>query len=228
MKKILIIGATALFLAACGDEEATKPAEEPKQEESKQEEITKNEDEMSESEWMEQQAKKEVVVSENESMEPIGVYTNEETDEEGFFKVDYEGFILKISPKLVNAIPLSPDGISGKALKIDMQTENTRDGDVDYNGGITIITDTKEQISPESGLMSDNPVIQTYMGQVKEEGYSLAALKDNESTPQKITLILDAPYEVVDGTVDPVNGVLGEEEKRIEFTLEEYQQKEME
>lgn len=194
MKKIIIAGITVLTLTACAEEKTKEVVKED-------EPTIEQNDESA------------------ETIKPIGTYVNEESDEDGFYTIDYEGFILKVSPKLVDGV-ISEEGTPEKGIQIDMMTENTRDGDVDYNGDMNIITDTKEQLSPPSGLMTENPVIQTYQGQVKEEGSSFVALKDSENDPQKITLILSAPYEVINGAVDPTNGILGEEEIRVDFTLD--------
>lgn len=148
----------------------------------------------------------------------LGRYTNDQTNEDGYMEVDFEGFKVQIAPAFIEALPQEGEVDMQNAIRVYMKTENTREGDVYYSGAMTVVTDTKEQLSFPSGLAGDNPVIQTYMGKVQEEGASTVVMEKQEETPQKITLILGTPYESVDNTIDTENGELGEEQ-RIEFEL---------
>lgn len=148
----------------------------------------------------------------------VGIYTNEEMEEnEGSYPVDFEGFHINVTPILVD-IELNELGqqqYDGKtkvrAIQLTTEAENTNDFNVDYNGTITIVTSDGEQLSSDSGVLSENPVAQTYMGKVKEVGAFTISLDDN-AKPEKIELIMEPPYKVENGSVDPVNGVIGEEQ----------------
>jgi len=220
MKKLLagLSLSAALFLAACGG-----GAEENMNETtSANTEATQQADneQLSQSEWMEQQSEADIEADQEELNGVIGNYVNEDMNEDGYYTVDFEGFELQVAPKLIETA--SDTGEMTKAIKLDMIGENGTDMEVDYGGGTTIVTDTQEQLSPDFDIMSDGIEImgQNYYPDVIKEGYSVAPLKNSENTPQSITVILDPPYEVTEDGVDPINGVLGEEQT-VEFDLEQ-------
>ena len=210
----------ALFLIACGDQETSKESDN----EGKTEEVNNTGSAEKQAEYMEEIDKQseddDTYEGELGTYSELGKYGDEE------IKVDFEGFNLTIEPTLVE-IQLNEEAqleeeLKGKdkirAIYLKTTGENTNDHDVDYNGTMTIVTSEKEQLNTDSGIMSENPIVQTYMGKVKEEGAFTVPLKDVSSEPESIELVLDPPYKVEDGAVDPVNGVMGEEEK-IELEL---------
>ncbi len=153
----------------------------------------------------------------------LGMYLNDGINEEtGMYEVDFDGFKVDLSVALVDIdvneeYQYMYDGQENiKAIQITTDVENTNDFDVDYNGNITVVTSDGEQLNSDSGIMSENPAVQTYYGKVKEIGAFTIVMGSHDSLPERIELIMDGPYIVEDGAVDPVNGQLGEEQ-RIEF-----------
>jgi len=156
----------------------------------------------------------------------VGMYYNDATmnSDDGTNLVEFDGFNLEYVPTLVDIIPNEEAQIdeqfAGKdkvrAIMMAATGENTNEFDVDYNGDITVVTDTKEQLNSESGVFSENPIIQTYMGPVVEDGVFYFFLKDQESEPKHLKVMFEPPYKVEDGAVDTVNGVLGKEQT-VEF-----------
>lgn len=148
--------------------------------------------------------------------EAIKAAENGELNNDGFIETDFEGFLINSSFFLIDFKPdeyhkdLFENKDNVRSILVMMRAENTNDHDVDYNGNITITTDTKEQVHSDAGVFSSNPVVQTYYGNVEENGYFIIPLKD-DSMPEKITVIMDPPYIVKDGGVDPTNGKMGEE-----------------
>ncbi|KIL74182.1 hypothetical protein [Bacillus badius] len=223
MKKNWILGSAllsfGLILGGCGEETSS-----PKQETNSAEK-EKNNDAAHKQDYQKKEDTEDTKFS-NEvgDFEILGLYRNEKSSEkDASFVIDFEGFTMKVIPTLVDITPneyssdpdLFQESDTARAIMLTVEAENTTDFDVDYVGGITAVTDTKEQISAKTGLASENAAVTTYQGKVKEQGYSLFVLKDGKSTPKDITLIFEPPYKVVDGAVDGTR--LGEEQ-RIEFT----------
>lgn len=154
----------------------------------------------------------------------LGVYVNENSSEEdASLDVDFNGFKINVLPSLVE-VKLSDDAkimneeYAGKdtinAIMLTMQTENTLTDDVDYNGNITLVTDTGEQLTADSGILSENPVVQTYHGKVKAEGFDVISL-NTEKLPKNLNLIMNPPDKLTEDAYTG-EGTMGEE-KRIEF-----------
>ncbi|WP_425203972.1 hypothetical protein [Priestia megaterium] len=152
----------------------------------------------------------------------LGAFYNDDTSKDGLYKIDFNGFKLDIVPVLVD-IKLSEEAqmdekyngqTEVKAVMIIMQAENTLEDDVDYNGGFTVVTDTGEQLSSDSGISSANEVVQTYFGKVKATGYDILPI-EGDKLPKSFKLILDPPDKLVDGAYNGNEDLGGE--KRIEF-----------
>lgn len=218
MNKILLIslGFLLLFLVACNeDEPSTKQVEKSDLETISTDEPVEN-----------KQKENDQYTFTNDigKFSLVGMYINENINESGFYELDFKGFKLNLVPSLVD-IELSESAqaeekYKGKsnvrAILLTTKAENTNEFDVDYNGTIAITTDTKEQLNTDKGLMASNPIVQTYIGKVKQEGIFVVPIEDMGNIPKSIQLIIDPPYKVIDGAVDPVNGVLGEQ-KRVDF-----------
>lgn len=239
MKKIIfILGmSTALLLGACSEEEPKSSPEETQEPSGTEEESTESEAPVDQTE-VEEKEEETADEDENKNIEfpegqvdLISYYGTEESyqrelnsDEGGVIPLDFEGFKVDTAFYLVDFRPNEEyryeyeDKESVRAIMAITQAENTNDFDVDYNGGMTIITDTKEQVNATSGLMGDNPVIGMYYGQVEAEGYYIIPLKD-DSQPEKITVIMEGPWQVVDGAVNTETGQMGEEQR---FELQAY------
>ncbi len=158
----------------------------------------------------------------------IGMYLNDDFDEDsGTYPLDFEGFELDLIPMLVD-IELNEEGqyqFDGethiRAIQLTTEANNTNEHDVDYNGSITVVTSDGDQLSSDSGTLSENPVVQTYFGKVNEIGAFTIPLED-DAEPESINLIISPPYKVEDGKVDPVNGEMGEQQRvEFEFTSRE-------
>lgn len=233
MKKWLLgIGALTLSfsLAACNTEDSSAKEDKAKEEKTATKTEEKTEDKTT--------AKKDSSTEEkykfsNESGDftMLAGYTNDQSDkEQGFITLDFQGFTLKFMPVLVD-LKLSDtmkqeEEYSGKdtvrAIMVSTDAENTADHDVDYNGDITVITDTKEQLTADSGLLSNNPIVKTYKGKVKEEGYFLIPLKDQKSTPKELELRFTPPYKVENGAVNTETGLMGKEQTvKVKYTSRE-------
>ncbi|MEC2274157.1 hypothetical protein ABS751_09815 [Bacillus subtilis] len=233
MKKWLLgIGALTLSfsLAACNTEDSSAKEDKAKEEKTATKTEEKTEDKTT--------AKKDSSTEEkykfsNESGDftMLAGYTNDQSDkEQGFITLDFQGFTLKFMPVLVD-LKLSDtmkqeEEYSGKdtvrAIMVSTEAENTADHDVDYNGDITVITDTKEQLTADSGLLSNNPIVKTYKGKVKEEGYFLIPLKDQKSTPKELELRFTPPYKVENGAVNTETGLMGKEQTvKVKYTSRE-------
>jgi hypothetical protein len=240
MKKLLSFLPLLLLiiaLAACGSDDQASTEKEPEN----KEETEVAEDASSaekQAAYMEDQQNEEKEAEANSSDEVsndeysfegelgtynmVGMYHNDETfeSENGTNSIDFDGFNIEFVPTLVD-IELNEEAkydeqFEGKesvrAIMMAATAENTNDFEVDYNGGVTVVTDTKEQLSSDSGVFSSNPIVQNYMGPVIEDGMFYFFLKDQESEPKHLKVMFEPPYKVEDGAVDPVNGVLGEEE----------------
>ncbi len=153
----------------------------------------------------------------------LGMYLNDEINEEtGMYEVDFDGFRVDLAIALVDIDVneeyqyMYDEQESIRAIQITTDVENTNDFDVSYNGNITVITSDGEQLNSDSGILSENPVVQKYYGKVKETGAFTIVMEEDESVPESIELIMDGPYKVEDGAVDPINGAMGEEQ-RLEF-----------
>lgn len=246
MKKLTsLLIVPAILLGACQSEEAEPESQNPQaiEEPAETENSTKT-DETADPEIPEEQVEtpnneeSAEAGDENKNIEfpegqvdLISYYGTEESyqrelnsDEGGSIPLDYDGFIVKTTFYLVDFRPNEEflyeyeEKESVRAIMAITETENTNEFDVDYNGGMTIITDTKEQVSATSGLIGNNPVIGMYYGQVAQEGYYIIPLKD-ESKPEKITVIMDGPWQVTDGTINTETGQMGEEQR---FDLQAY------
>ncbi|MFE4509608.1 hypothetical protein ACFRC2_07655, partial [Bacillus subtilis] len=231
-KWLLGIGALTLSfsLAACNSEDSSAKEDKAKEEKTATKTEEKTEDKTT--------AKKDSSTEEkykfsNESGDftMLAGYTNDQSDkEQGFITLDFQGFTLKFMPVLVE-LKLSDtmkqeEEYSGKdtvrAIMVSTEAENTADHDVDYNGDITVITDTKEQLTADSGLLSNNPIVKTYKGKVKEEGYFLIPLKDQKSTPKELELRFTPPYKVENGAVNTDTGLMGKEQTvKVKYTSRE-------
>ncbi|MGE6894571.1 hypothetical protein [Priestia flexa] len=154
----------------------------------------------------------------------LGIFEGESSSEEDLSNtIDFNGFKVSFIPSLVD-VELSAEAqteekyegrTETKAIMLSMNVENTLDDDVDYNGSFTVVTDTGEQIHSESGLLSQNAVVQTYHGKVKETGYEILPL-NGEELPKSIKVIMDPPDKLVDGAYNGNEDLGGEQ--RIEFT----------
>ncbi|MEK4305839.1 hypothetical protein [Oceanobacillus sp. FSL K6-0251] len=233
MKKLLFVLLLSLFLVACGNEsDAESGNEEPKEEQKA---------ENDETEEVNNETKENETIDEDEySFENeygmfnlVGMYYSEDEDQEpGFYKIDFDGFILNMTVSLVD-IELSEEvqweeRFAGKekvrALLIVTEAENTTDMDIDFNGTSTIVTSDKQQVSPDYGIGSENESVMTYYGQVIQDGFFIVPLDDN-SQPESIELMFEAPYEVTDAGVDTMNGKVGED---TEFEMKFISKEEME
>lgn len=151
----------------------------------------------------------------------LGTFLSEDAGEDESYNIDFDGFLLDINAALVD-IELNEEALydekyedkdSIRAIFLHMNAENTTDLDVDFNGATTVVTSDGEQLSADYGILSENEVVQTYYGKVKEEGYFIIPLKNDDSIPDNIEVLLDTPYIVEDGGVDPENGALGENQR---------------
>ncbi|MEC2197804.1 hypothetical protein V7174_13705 [Bacillus subtilis] len=237
MKKWLLgIGALTLSfsLAACNSENSSAKDNKAKEEKTatKTEEKTEDKTTAKKDSSTDSSAEEKYKFS-NESGDftMLAGYTNDQSDKaQGFITLDFQGFTLKFMPVLVD-LKLSDsmkqeEEFSGKdtirAIMISTEAENTADHDVDYNGDITVITDTKEQLTADSGLLSNNPIVKTYQGKVKEEGYFLIPLKDQKSTPKELELRFTPPYKVENGAVNTETGLMGKEQTvKVKYTSRE-------
>lgn len=205
MKRLLTLMMAALLLAACGNDE---PEEQVTDEPVLEEKATNEESEP-------------IELAEG-TMYPIAYFGTEESyadltsGGEGNVATDFEGFHVDSQFLLADFVPseeyayLHDDKENIRAIMVLMQAENTTEHDVDYNGDVMIVTDTKEQVYGESGILSENSTAQSYFGKVEEVGYYIIPLKD-DSTPKTIEVTMGAPYEMVDGSVDPIDGKMGED-----------------
>ncbi len=212
MKKLLFVLLLSLFLVACGNEsDAESGKEEQKEDQKAENDNTEENETIEEDEYS----------FENEygTFDLVGMYYSEDEDQEpGFYKIDFDGFLLNMTVSLVD-IELSEEAqweerFAGKehsrALLIFTEAENTTDMEIDFNGTSHIVTSDKQQVYPDYGIMSENEAVMTYHGQVMQEGYFIVPLKD-DSLPESINLTFEAPYEVINGGVDPINGKVGED-----------------
>ncbi|MGI2329700.1 hypothetical protein [Planococcus sp. YIM B11945] len=230
-KQLFLFGlGSMLLLGACGSEEASQPVDQPKEtaptepatpEPAKEaEESTEVEEPETESDEASLEYADAAELAEG-SAHPIQFYEAEDPKqetEEGMIRVEFEGFNLEFTAFLVDFKPSEEflydfeEKETVRALLITTQAENINEFDVDYSGGMTIVTDTKEQVSPESGILTGNPIHQTYYGPVEAEGYSIIPLEDG-SEPKELTLIMDPPWKVENGAVNTETGQMGEEQR---------------
>lgn len=153
----------------------------------------------------------------------LGIFEGElSSDEDLSANIDFNGFKVSFIPSLVD-IELSDEAqmdekyegkTETKAIMLSMNVENTLEDDVDYNGSITVVTDTGEQLYADSGILSKNAVVQTYHGKVKQTGYDILPLTGDE-LPKSIKVIMDPPDKLVNGALNGNDDLGGEQ--RIEF-----------
>ncbi|PJN84889.1 hypothetical protein [Bacillus velezensis] len=224
MKKwLLAIGALTLSfsLAACNSQDSSGSEKNKEEKNSKTHEKSASNTE----------SEKYKFTNETGDFTILAGYTNEQSDKkEKYINIDFKGFKIKFLPVLVD-VKLSDsakakDQFKGKdtlrAIMLTTEAENTTDHDVDYNGNITVITDTKEQLESQGGLVSDNPIVMTYKGKVKEQGSFLIPLKDQKSTPKELDLKFSPPYKVENGAVNPETGQMGNEQTiKVKYTPKE-------
>lgn len=197
-----------LLLAACGNNTETT---EPLEEERSIEEISVSDFEVQEDETTDPM----IVGSKSEDVNTIasGVrrhtvqawYVNEDTDEEGFNIIDFNGYTLKFSLALIK----DEEGQLG--IGMFGETENGTSETIQFNNETEVVTGTQEQGTFSNGLtMNTKP-------NVKESGFAWLDLENG--TPESITLYMQAPLiEDEDGRY---RFYTDEEETEIEFTIEE-------
>lgn len=186
MKKVLFIMlVSGLLLTACGNEEP------------------KDEDAMGEEDVMSQSAEFTEAQSEsNTSNDPLEVasktndidtfetdyyetytivdrYVTDDTDQEGFSEMDFEGYKVKFSMAAVE------DSSGNEYIGFFTETENTTDKPVHYNGDMEIVTDTQDQTTNEDGIGGSKPG-------VKLKGFSVAPLE--YGIPESYTVTFEPPF----------------------------------
>ncbi len=226
MNKILSSFLVMGLLAGCGNEAANDTStekieknvavQEPSTETTAKEETKDNETGIHNGEFD--------ITNDTGYIKLLGIFEGDISSEEDLSAtIDFNGFKVSFIPSLVD-VELSAEAqteekykgkTETKAIMLSMNVENTLDDDVDYNGSFTVVTDTGEQIHSESGLLSQNAVVQTYHGKVKETGYEILPL-NGEELPKSIKVIMDPPDKLVDGAYNGNEDLGGEQ--RIEFT----------
>ncbi|MGD7007639.1 hypothetical protein [Metabacillus sp. 84] len=247
MKKVLssLVFGGVLVLSACGsNEEASKPAEEPKAEEAQTEaEATPVEEEAAAAEANEAEAETEKAedtdtpVSETESgekyqegfgqMKVVGVGYNEEIGIDGsdapVKPVKMGDMNLYINGGGIMDIELDEeakymfdDQDNVRAIIMDLKAENTADKDVTFHPNQSIIvTDTGEQIEAEMMMMGEAGG--DFLGKVTKEGQAWWLVKDLNKDIKKFTLIVSPAY-LTDSMEE-----MGEEQ-RIEFEVVSFEE----
>lgn len=136
----------------------------------------------------------------------IGAYYNDEmiNSEDGSLTLDFDGFKLSFVTFLVDYIPNEEnlsivqnderyaDKGKIKLLMTMASTKNTNDFEVNYAGGITVVTDTNEQISTFDGSLSSVSA-ETYSSQEEKEDRFFFILEDQESVPDHIEMTFENP-----------------------------------
>lgn len=110
-------------------------------------------------------------------------YINENTDENGFNEIDFDGYKVKF------AITLVEDEHDEESIGVFIETENTTEDTVQYNADMEFVTDTQDQLTTNEGIGDSKP-------NVKLKGFTHA--KINYDTPKSFTVTIDGPYKEVD------------------------------
>ena len=116
-----------------------------------------------------------------EEYQDIGTYVNDETNEEGFNEIDFDGFQVKFAFKLLE------DKNSGEEIiGFIAETENNTDNLVAFNADMEILTSEQEQTEVKRGLGQTNP------GEILSD---LLIVPLDDGTPDSFTVILDPPLK---------------------------------
>ncbi len=196
MKKLLILLIAAMFLVACGssDDEVVEDTEIDKPDEAEAEEPVEDVEEV------------EVAVDENgmleETEDPLeagnknnGIevfndgygeiflikdwYTNENTDEDGFNVVDFEGYEIRYAITLVETI--EEEDVIGVFAEVENGTEH----ELQFNDAFMFVTDTKDQTELEHGIQINKP-------DTKSKFFNYATLE--YGTPEELTVEIYPPF----------------------------------
>lgn len=197
MNKLLLLMGLVLVLGACGNDEDAEPEQ-------------KDENDMSQAEWAEEHGDEFEGESESKSSDPMEVgnkndehdtlvdgateykvierYVTDETDEDGFNTIDFDGYIFNFSLALVE------DQNGEHSIAMFGESENTTDEVVQFNADIEVVTDQQDQTNTQQGFGKSKP-------NVKMKGYDILPLEYGE--PGSFTATIEPPMtEVGDETYE--------------------------
>lgn len=132
-------------------------------------------------------------------------YVNDDTDDDGFNEIDFEGYSVKFAMVSVE------DTAENESIGVFVETENDTDKETYFNMDMEFITDTQEQTHSGNGVGESKP------GE-KIKGFVLASL-DNDA-PDSFIVTIDPPFKLVgESAFDFEEGHFGEPVE-LKFTKE--------
>lgn len=139
----------------------------------------------------------------------IGAYYNDQIiNEDELVTLDFDGFKLTPLTFLVDFVPNEQtkykiqhdERFAGKdtikLLATTAKAKNTNDFEVNYAGGITVETDSNEQISSFDGSLFSSIDAEPYAPQEEREKNFLFVLENQESLPDHIEMTFERPSQV--------------------------------
>lgn len=129
-------------------------------------------------------------------------YTNDDTDDDGFNHIDFDGYKVKF------AVALMEDVDEEDTIGFFVETENNTDKTIQYNMDMEIITDEQEQTNTD-----DMYAIGDSKPGIKTKGFVKANL--DYDTPEEITITFEPPWD----DEDEFNAEVGTPIE-LEFSLE--------
>lgn len=191
---IMLLSVLLIMLAACGNEEVQQePNNDEVMEENEEETNESEEVEMDDNGMLEQTAdpleagnkSNGVNVFEDEWSNIYLVkkwYSNDDTDEEGFNTMDFDGYEVKFS------VVLLEDENEDEVIGFFVETENNTDKLIQYNMDMELLTDEQEQAYPDDmyGIGESKPDIKT-------KGFTKVNL--DYDTPDSFEVTFEPPWD---------------------------------
>lgn len=189
MRKYILLLIAAMFLVACGSNEEVETKEETEDVEQGLSEQDLQEDEyMHDDEYEEQSTDDPIEAVENdlvifdqydEAYTIKNLYTNDETTDNGFNEIDFEGY------KIDYAIALVEDFEGEEVLGVFAEVENGTEHEVQFNESFLFATDTQDQTELEHGIQENKP-------NTKSKFFNHAPLEYD--TPEELTVEIYPPF----------------------------------
>ena len=211
MRKYILLLIAAMFLVACGSNEEVETQEETEdfEQEASEQDLQEDEDYMYDDEYEDQSTddpmeavEKDLVIFDqyDEAYTIKSLYTNDETADNGFNEIDFEGY------KIDYAIALVENFEGEEALGVFAEVENGTEHEVQFNESFLFVTDTQDQTELEHGIQENKP-------NTKSKFFNHAPLE--YGTPEELTVEIYPPFTEGDSELIDLGDMV-----ELEFTKE--------